>query len=683
MKSQFKQNRLLRALMTAPGKAVEATDRAPFISCLVLGLVMNILIYCLHARSPLRGLSMIVSEPLFFLFNGLILVTFYSLSLLFTRRIFFFALFSVAWLALGITDCVLLGMRDTPLEAIDFYIARTGLAIVHVYLGWLALILIIAAILVAIGLLVLLFIRCPKSRPDYVRCLLTVICCLLSLLLLTVAVVGLADADPRDYENIREAYDRYGFPYCFLRSVFERGIPKPESYSEQQIRDLVTALTKQPPTAPERTPNIIFVQLESFIDINRMKGLTFSENPIPNFTAMAEQGSHGHLSVPAIGSGTANTEFEVLSGLDLDFFGTGEYPYATILGDRCCETVAYTLSSLGYGTHSMHNHTGTFYDRYRVYANLGFDTFTPAEHMVGLTYTDLDWERDEILTDYILKALRSTDSSDFVFAVSVQGHGKYPEVPMVEKPVITLSGIDDEERHNAFQYYIHQLREMDLFIGELRDALLALEEDTVLVLYGDHLPSIGIAEHEIEGGDLLQSDYVIWSNLDLPVTESDIEAYQLSSLVLDKLGIEGGLVNKIHLEYYDDANYIEMLRLVGYDMLYGNRFAFGEHFPYTPTKLTLGLDPISITGISVPNDDGFFVSGQFFTPDSCVFANGRRLKTVYISGSTLFVENYTPEDGDSLTVVQISVDLQKLSQTAPYVVQAEELPTPAQKSSAP
>lgn len=672
MKTNFKNTKLYSLLSRADNRMLRSIDTKPFLSCLGAGILMNALIYCLHAQSLIGGLGLIGAAPLYFLFNTLIVIAFYSLSLFFSRRIFVMSLVTVVWLALGVTNCVLLGMRNSPLEAIDFYIVRTGIAIVHVYLSTPQLVLILIGIAAALALLVALFIKCPKSRPDYVRNLLIVVCCLLALFLLTLAVVGLADADPQNFDNMKEAYNAYGFPYCFLRSVFERGIPQPENYSEEELRELVAELAATPSIKPERTPNVIMVQLESFFDIKRMPALSFSEDPIPNFTAMREQGSSGLVSVPAIGSGTANTEFEVLSGLDLEFFGTGEYPYASILSEHCCETIAYSLSALGYGTHSMHNHTGTFYDRYRVYANLGFDTFTPVEHMIGVEYNPLDWEKDSILTKYILKALSSTDTPDFVFAVSVQGHGKYPEVPMDIDPVVTLSGIAEEDRRNAFEYYINQLHEMDAFIGELRDAVAALEEDTVLVLYGDHLPALDIAADQMENGDLFGTDYVIWSNFDLPKTQVDLEAYQLSALLLDKLGIDNNLVGKVHRKYAGTGEYSSILRLVGYDMLYGDGFAFGETFPYTTKDMRLGLDRIVITNVHLSVGSEFFVGGQGFTPHSYVFINEKKAETVYLSDQVLFVEDYTPKIGDRITVAQVSVDLQKLSTTPPYIVTAAD-----------
>ena len=114
----------------------------------------------------------------------------------------------------------------------------------------------------------------------------------------------------------------------------------------------------------------IFVQLESFFDANYLKDLTYGENPVPNFERLKETCSSGLFYVPSIGAGTANTEFEVLSGMNLDHFGVGEYPYMTTVNKVTTESVATVLRELGYATHAIHNNNATFYDRNIVYSNL-------------------------------------------------------------------------------------------------------------------------------------------------------------------------------------------------------------------------------------------------------------------------------------------------------------------------
>ncbi len=659
-------------------KILNFIDTHPYKTVLICAALANALIWCLHVRSLFGGIWGMICHPISALYNALLLVAFYGIALFFRRRVFVLSLISVAWLGLGITDCVLLGMRVTPLQAIDFYIVRTGIAIVGVYMNPFEILLSAIGILGGIALLILLFVKAPHAkRPPVTQLLIATLCLLLALLLFSFAFIGLADATPDKFDDPRDGYDAYGFPYCFLRSVFDRGIDKPKDYSQETVRAALATLAAREDVIPESTPNVIFIQLESFFDVARLSGITFSEDPIPTFRALAGEGISGKLRVPGIGSGTVNTEFEVLTGLPLDLFGTGEYPYESILRKKSCETVAYDLLALGYGTHAFHNHTAAFYDRYRVYANLGFDDFTGAEYMKDLTYNELGWEKDEILTSYIIKALDSTESLDFVFAVTVEGHGGYPELPL-DGNNIRVEGIEDEAVANTYEYYAATLRETDAFLGELIATLKARDEETLLVLYGDHLPSLGLAEEDFTAGDLLTTDYVIWSTSGLPTDAPktrDLPAYALFPYAFSLLGIENGLVPRIWKEYAESENHFETLTLLGYDTLYGDAVAYGTPFPFAHRDMRLGIDPITVTAVSVTSEKEFFVMGENFTESSCVFINGKRAETVFLSEDSLYVENEALEIGDEITVIQISTDLRKLSEsTAHFVEKTDFLP---------
>ena len=59
------------------------------------------------------------------------------------------------------------------------------------------------------------------------------------------------------------------------------------------------------------------MQLETFIDPYELNFLSYSEDPIPNFHKLMENYTSGYLTVPVVGAGTANTEFEVLTGMGI------------------------------------------------------------------------------------------------------------------------------------------------------------------------------------------------------------------------------------------------------------------------------------------------------------------------------------------------------------------------------
>ena len=278
----------------------------------------------------------------------------------------------------------------------------------------------------------------------------------------------------------------------------------------------------------ERTPDIIFVHLESFIDVNLLKNAELSENPIPYFTYLKSAFPHGFLSVPTVGAGTAQTEFEVLSGMNLEYFGFCEYPYKTILKKTACPSLPFDLAGYGYTSHALHNNNATFYGRNTVFSSLGFDTFTASEYMPGIEFNSMGWAKDDVLTGEIIKALDSTKGQDFVFAISVQSHGKYYEIPAAEgEKVITASGLWDESDRLSFEYYLRQLCEVDRFISDLVSALEKRGQPVLLVLYGDHHPTFGYTEDDLKEGTMFQTEYVIWSNIKLSADGRDLSTYQL------------------------------------------------------------------------------------------------------------------------------------------------------------
>ena len=158
-----------------------------------------------------------------------------------------------------------------------------------------------------------------------------------------------------------------------------------------------------------------------------------------------------YLTVPAVGAGTANVEFEAITGISARFFGPGEYPYKSILTEKTCESVPYDLRQVGYTSHAIHNHRGAFYNRNTVFSNLGFDTFTCLEYMNNVVKTPKNWAKDTILTENIIDALNSSEGPDYIYTISVQGHGKYPDEEVIEDPVIEVTEAPDEETKWKYQ----------------------------------------------------------------------------------------------------------------------------------------------------------------------------------------------------------------------------------------
>ncbi len=661
----------------------------PAIRCILSATVLNLLIELLNQRSVSAAFSRLVTAPTLMLYNFLLILVVLSFSCLFRRQIFAMTLLSVPWLAISISNFVLQCFRSTPLSAVDFKLLLSVIYIMDVYLTVWQMILILVAILAVIALLVLLCIKASKQERHWKS----------SIALIVVSALLVAGGTPlllhmdilsNGYSNLNKAYHDYGLPYCFLVSVFDHGIDEPEEYSEQVVENVLDSLeaTRPEPTpsgganaAPDPTPgpantaetpvqpNVVFLQLESFIDVNDLTGLTYSENPVPYFEELKETCPSGLLTVPTYGAGTVNTEFEVITGMNLDYFGAGEYPYITVLRDQTCESVAYNLKENGYAATAIHNNTATFYDRNLVFADLGFDRFISEEYMYQLEYTSVGWPKDRCLTSEILKSLSSTDSLDLIYAISVQPHGKYPsdlEAELAEPIQITSGFTEDEESlQAAYTYYINQIKEVDDFLRELTTALTAYSEPVMLILYGDHLPNFELEETDVATGNLFQTEYVIWTNYGLETDDRSLCAYQLSAHVMELIGLDTGILTKLHQNFADSQDtegYQRDLEVLEYDMLFGERSVWDGENPYQPTELQLGYDDIRLHKAEAI-DSEVYLSGFGFNEASVVYYDDDAQETVLINNNTLHVPDSLPELGAVITVRQLASDGTVLSST--------------------
>ena len=639
----------------------------------IASLILNGAIELLARRSLFDTLAFCIGKPWVFLYGAFLIFTVLSVSLLFVKRRFWFFLLAAVWLGLAVTDFILLTYRSMPLTASDIWLMASVRDIFEKYLSHVALFFLVLGISALIGVIFFFWSRAKKFQRTPCFSLVTVLLAALSLFLLTELFLRIDVLDrTNEFSGLPRAYHENGFVYCFSASLVTGGVDEPDSYSPNKVEEIIDTQRDLPQTEAD-TPNIVFVQLESFFDADYLKGLSYSEDPVPNFHALKAGNSNGLLFVPCVGAGTANTEFEVLTGMNLNHFGVGEYPYMTIVNATASESIAFTLAQLGYATHAIHNNNATFYDRHIVYANLGFQTFTSLEYMNDVELNPRGWADDSVLTDEICKALTATEEKDFVFTVSVQPHGKYPNEPLPDAPLIHVEGMMQENRKNGLEYYLYQLKECDAFIAELTQALQSFEEPTVVVFYGDHLPSFNFQQEELSCGTTQTTEYVIWANYPLiEKTDRNLQTYQLGAYVMDLCGIHEGAVFRLHqsYDYASDSStaYQQALEVLEYDILSGEQY-YAEHNALPqPTDMRFDVEDISVTALT-QKEETLRVTGEHFTPYSVVFVNDSAYETTYLSENSLQVEGLVLVPEDVVTVAQVSAadEMDVLSTSKPFV----------------
>lgn len=530
------------------------------------------------------------------------------------------------WICISIGNNILLNLRGTPLTGNDFRLINSALQIIDTYLTKKNIIMLFAFLIIIISSLICLFVFAPKHKHKINYALsigiwvsIIFICKYSTNLAMKNSIIS------TNFWDLVASYESYGFPYCFSTTLINNGIDRPSNYSkdtidnisyslkyETEFDSLSTLSTKLNNTGTN--PNIIMIQLESFFDPTFINGVEFNIDPIPNFRY---------------------------------------------------------LKDMGYSTHAIHNHEGNFYGRNIVFSNLGFDTFTPVEYMNVTERTPVGWAKDSSLIQPIMDALNSTDSEDFIYTISVQGHGNYPTEDILENKPVTITNIENESIKTSLEYYVNQLYEMDKFISDIINAVSNIDEESVIVFFGDHLPSFGFTNSSLSTGNVHLTEYVVWDNIGLAKNDIDLEAYQLTSRVLYDLDINDGLFTKLHQNYLFGANdsseytqmYLSELKLLQYDALYGQNYMYSESSIPKATNLHLGTKEIVLQDIYIENGQ-LVAKGENFNQNTIFLVDGNFITTTLVDNNTVTCSAPSlNKDGSTVYLGQISGGAKLLSTT--------------------
>lgn len=620
----------------------------------IWAVIINFSIEAMSRHSVFAAVEYFDYSTKVFMYNAFMIFMTFSIVYLFKRRVFMRIIISTLWLFLGLVNGVMLSKRVTPFNAQDLKTLTEGLSLFTNYFEKVELVAMAAAVPVVVLLIVYLWKTSAKyqGKINYVTAIACIVLSFGGYTALTNYVIENRIVSTY-FANIAFAYQDYGLPYCFSASVFNTGISEPNGYTEEKMAEITNDGDMVKSTSEsDLLPNVVFVQLESFFDTSEFLSLQTSQDPLPNLRKLAEEYSSGYCQVPSIGAGTANTEFEVITGMSLRYFGPGEYPYKTYLKKNTAESAATAFAAFGYGTHAIHNHSGNFYSRAKVFNNIGFDTFVCKEFM-NFDTTPNGWAKDDVLLQHIEDCLNKTEQQDFVFTITVQGHGSYPEEKVIENPVITASGLETEAKNNQWEYYVNQVYEMDIFAANLVAMMEERGEPAVVVFYGDHLPTMGLEEVDMKSGSLFNTNYVIWDNIGLEKQDGTIPTYQIMSEVMDRLGFHTGTVFNYHQESKESETYLTDLELLQYDILYGDQYVYDGNPIITEGHIEMGVRDAEIVFSSENAEGHYTIYGKNFTKWSQVYINGEKQSRKFINENRIKLKKSTLEDWDVVTICQV------------------------------
>lgn len=646
-------------------KWLQLWDKNAFWMQIPLALAIIFLMEWLSRHSFRAACGFVVHHTGPYLFNSYCVFVVLSIVFLSKKRGWWRTFISMFFIILGIINSVILLNRVSPFGYTDLYMIGDLLTMQDSnYFSAQQAMLAVTALIIFIILMIIYAIKGPKKqdgKPFWQRLILVIV--LFGSLYPSTILLRNSGIMTSYFGNLAQGYLDYGYLYGFSTSVLDRGMNRPFGYSEAKIDTIIendNAYIQTLQTADGERPNIVVILLESFYDVSECKFLETNEDPIPFIHSLEQNYSTGHCIVPVVGAGTCNSEFEVLTGLSCGFFGPGEYPQKTILKEVDVESYADVLSELGYGTHVVHNNGGNFYSRKNAFSQMGFDTFTSKEMLDITEYTPLgNWPTDDILLGATMDAMDSTEGSDFVYTITVEGHGSYPTYEVEKDPEIkvTAQGKTEEENY-AWSYYVNRIHNVDDFIKQYIQAFDERGEDTLVIMFGDHLPTMGLTTDEITTNDLYQTKYFTWNNFGMEKQDMDLTTYQLVSEYLNRLDIHNGNINGYHQtamaagKKYGTGEYMNDLRMLQYDIMYGDRYTYKAGKEYKPTDIEMGVNDVTI-------DKAYFFNGKLhiygdqFSKWSKVYVGEEQVSTKYESGQVLTIKASDVKNGDKIKVCQV------------------------------
>ncbi|MDY4735284.1 LTA synthase family protein [Terrisporobacter sp.] len=608
-------------------------------------------------RGKIRYVKLLLlNKPGVFLVNFLLILILTSFIFILKRKKTFYFLMSFIILTISCVSKYLYKVRGVPFTFSDIYSIGEALEIAGNYVTLPMVVGVLIFLILIISITIILFKQ--EKNNKRIRSLSNVL--LMIILMITFPIITKYQYDKGNMSYIRwditASYKKNGYVFSTIESAVKYIRVKPKGYSKkaiEEIRDKVDEKEKEDNRKiTGNKPNIIFIQLEAFMDPTKIKEAKFSEDPIPNFRKICDENKGYMANVPTTGGGTVRTEYEVMTGNNIDYLTPGEIPYNTILKGKYYNSIATTLKSQGYGAHAIHNFQGNFYTRNNAYEKLGFDTFTSIEYMNGYEKNERGWVKDKILTKYIKKALNSTEGSDLVYTIAVQGHSSYPKdsLKLYDFPIKVSGKLSDVDK-NQLYYYVNQLKETDEFIGDVMDMVDNSKEDTLVVFYSDHMPALNLFQNDKFYLDAYEAPFAFYSNFEMNNFDFDkIEAYNISSLALELAGVEYGPMEKFRVYLSDDKDYESYEALLEYDMLFGKNYYLKNDEKPEKSTMKMGLNDITVTSLEYEKDY-MIIQGSNFTENSAVYIDNKKVDTIFINDKTLKIKMI--KTGDTLQVKQL------------------------------
>ena len=333
-----------------------------------------------------------------------------------------------------------------------------------------------------------------------------------------------------------------GFLLNFMTALRYSFVSAPEGYSEEAA-DIIAARYSGEAGGEGIVPeNLIIIMNEAFSDLGAsFPDLELTADPLEFYHSMTENTVKGMLLAPVTGGGTANAEFEALTGASLAFLPTNTVAYQLYLYDGVPSIVS-EIENLGYNTLTFHPYHSSGWNRTSVYDWMGFDAQYYEEDVVDRR--DIrQYVSDSCNYEQLYRWTEESDDPTFIFNVTMQNHSGYTQGWKNLRRTVEVVGQEKGVKSATSQFF-SLMEESDKALEELIRHYEQVEENTMIVFFGDHQPSLGNEFYEELYGKTLderttaevlqqyETPFFIWANYDIPEAEDvRISCNFLSTLI--------------------------------------------------------------------------------------------------------------------------------------------------------
>lgn len=443
---------------------------------------------------------------------------------------------SVVAMIIGLANYYVIEFRGIPILPWDIFSVKTAASVGGDYSYALE----PGAILSVLGFIVLLVLESLGSDQRLDRKLWRVrlagACGALAVLMGEYYVVKNPDAIARlrIYDKLFTPYTmvkRDGIALAFMMELQYMDVEKPDGYSTEKAEEAYEALSGDVVSETSRQPNIIVMMNEAFSDPAVLGAFETNEDYAPVLHSLQEGAENtvtGTMHVSVVGGNTANTEFEFLTGASMTFLPDGCIPYQQYI-DAPTDNMASYLKGLGYRTVAMHPYNASGWERNVVYPYFGFDEFYSLKNFSGVTKVR-DYVSDDSCADRIIEEFEKSEEPCFIFNVTMQNHSPYTAEYDNFIPDITVNGSESQ----VLSRYLSLIKRSDAALGRLIEYFETVEEDTVIVFFGDHQPADSVIKdiwtlNGVDAKQLTEEEecrryqvpFVVWANYDIQ-EETDV-----------------------------------------------------------------------------------------------------------------------------------------------------------------